>query len=173
MVDSQISWQYFPKSTACPSFLVDTIGAFIEAEDAISLKSSGHLVSDEVLKRLRPSLVKLGYMVESGKSAEQKIKIPVLFGPNGKIEKSFDADAHHLELKVVLEVESGRAVSNYQFLKDLFQACVMFDIEYLAIAVRNDYRGSDDFKKVTSFIETLYVSPKFKLPLTGVLIIGY
>lgn len=29
---------------------------------------------------------------------------------------------------------------NNQFLKDLFQACMMQDVDYLVIAVRNEYR---------------------------------
>jgi hypothetical protein len=43
-------------------------------------------------------------------------------------------------------------------LNDIFQACMMHDVLHLAIAVRNTYRGSDDFAKVESFLETLYVS---------------
>lgn len=44
---------------------------------------------------------------------------------NGKLDKSFEADALHKELGFVLEVEAGRGVTNNQFLKDLFQACMM------------------------------------------------
>ena len=108
-----------------------------------------------------------------GKSAEEKIKIPVLYGANGKIEKVFEADAYHPLEKTVIEVEAGRAVTNYQFLKDLFQACVMQNVDFLVIAIRQDYRGSDDFSKVTMFIETIYASNRLVLPLKGVLIIGY
>jgi hypothetical protein len=49
----------------------------------------------------------------------QKIHVPVLFGANGKVEKSFDADAYSPKAGFVLEVEAGRAVANNQFLKDL------------------------------------------------------
>jgi len=64
-------------------------------------------------------------------------------------------------------------VTNYQFLKDLFQACMMHEVNYLAIAVRNIYRGSNDFEKVHTFFDTLYASNRLKLPLNGILIIGY
>lgn len=107
------------------------------------------------------------------KKDEDKIKVPVLYGKNGKLEKSFDADAYSQELKTVIEVEAGRAFTNYQFLKDLFEACVMTDVEYCVIAVRRIYRNSDDFNKVITFMDTLYSSTKFSLPLKGVLIIGY
>ena len=42
-----------------------------------------------------------------------------LFGKNGKLEKSFEADALNTSRKTVLEVEAGRGVTNHQFLKDL------------------------------------------------------
>jgi len=55
----------------------------------------------------------------------------------------------------------------------LFQACVMQNVDYLVIAVRQDYRGTDDYSKVVAFLETLYASSRLQLPLSGVLIIGY
>ena len=99
--------------------------------------------------------------------------------PNGKVEKSFEADAYHGEQGYVLEVEAGRAVVNNQFLKDLFQACMMHEVRYLGIAVRNSYTSgvkktvSKDFERVITFFDTLYASDRLKLPLEGILIIGY
>ena len=103
----------------------------------------------------------------------QKISIPVLFGQNGRIEKSFDADGWNKNSKTVIEVEAGRGVTNYQFLKDLFQACVMHDIDYLIICVRNDYRSHDNFNAVVNFFNTLYASDRWNLPLAGIMIVGY
>ena len=118
-------------------------------------------------------LMYLGYKVEVSKSLEDKIRIPVLFGRNGEMEKYFEADCYHPINNIVMEIEAGRAVVNYQFLKDIFQACVMHDIEQLVIAVRNDYRGHDDFETVINFLDTLYTSNRLNLPLKGILIIGY
>jgi hypothetical protein len=92
---------------------------------------------------------------------------------NGKLEKSFEADAHHDAAGFVVEVEAGRGVTNNQFLKDLFQACMMHDVYYLAIAVRNKYRGNEDFEMVLRFFNTLYASHRLQLPLRGILVIGY
>ena len=111
--------------------------------------------------------------MESSKTAEGKIKVPVLYGANGKVDKYIDADAHHSVNKIGLEVEAGRGVTNYQFLKDLFQACVMQDVDYAAIAVRQDYGGSKDYEKVVMFIETIFASNRPTRPLQGILIIGY
>jgi hypothetical protein len=51
--------------------------------------------------------------------------------------------------------QAGRAVVNNQFLKDFFQACMMDEVEYLALAVRNLYGKSNDFERVCVFFETL------------------
>jgi len=97
----------------------------------------------------------------------------VLFGLNGRPAKTFNADAHHVAEGFVVEVEAGRGVVNNQFLKDLFQACMMHDVYYLAIAVRNIYKGAKDFDGVCRFFDTLYASNRLQLPLRGLLVIGY
>ncbi len=169
----KIHWQYFPKHSACPDFLRNIVSCFEEvAPEIASLENVGQ-VSNDVLAKVRSGLEKLGFMVETSKTAAGKIKVPVLYGANGKVEKSFEADAYHPAQKTVVEVEAGRGVTNYQFLKDLFQACVMQDVDYAVIAIRQDYRGSDDFGKVITFIETIYASNRLVLPLKGLLIIGY
>lgn len=173
MAVRQTLWQYFPKSVTCPKNLVDVVKVFENSSNKIVSRENVGQVSNDVLAHVRGGLESLGFLVESGKTSESKIRIPVLYGPNGKPEKSFDADAYHPDQKIVLEVEAGRAVTNYQFLKDLFQACVMQDVDYAVIAVRQDYRGSDDYGKVISFIDTLYASTKLQLPLKGLLIVGY
>jgi len=73
----------------------------------------------------------------------------------------------------VVEIEAGRALDNYQFLKDVFQASLMCGVEYLVIAVRNNYRGTNTFTRIAVFLETLYVSNRIHLPLHGILLIGY
>ena len=58
-------------------------------------------------------------------------------------------------------------------MKDIFEASMMFEVEYLVLAVRNRYRNHNDFNRVFTFLETLYVSNRLHLPLKGVLLIGY
>lgn len=167
-----IQYQYYPKSRSLPEILRHVVDVFVTKEYLISSQTH-HLHSNDVLHILSNSLISLGFKVEVSKRSEDKIRIPVLFGRNGEMEKYFEADCYHPIQNVVIEIEAGRAVVNYQFLKDIFQACVMYDVEQLVIAVRNDYRGNDDFEKVTNFIDTLYASDRLNLPLKGILIIGY
>jgi hypothetical protein len=171
--DSMIQWQYFPKSRRPTELALKVVAAFTSVADDIDSKKHHH-ESNHVLVRVAPALSAAGFTVEAGKKKADKISVPVLFGLNGKSEKSFDADAHHREGRFVVEVEAGRAVVNNQFLKDFFQACMMDEIEYLALAVRNIYaKNNKDFERVCVFFETLYASRRLEPPLKGILIVGY
>ena len=167
-----INWLCFPQSKIIPHHLKDVVDVFEFYKSTIT-SSKNNLNSNDVLETIRPGLEKLEFSIEIGKKNDEKIKVPVLFGVNGKLEKSFDADGYNSKNRTVLEVEAGRAVANYQFLKDLFQACMMYDVDYLIIAVRNEYNKSKDFEIVRKFFETLYASGRLNLPLQGILIIGY
>lgn len=126
-----------------------------------------------VLAKITTNLLDLNFQVEVSKKKKDKIKVPVTYKERGEIDLSFDADAYHPNNKIVLEVEAGRGVTNYQFLKDLFQTCMMADVEYFCVAVRKIYLGNKDYKKVVSFFDALYTSNRIKLPLKGILLIGY
>ena len=167
-----IQWQFFPKNVDSPELLKQVMVCFQRVEGEIDSETH-QLPSDGVLGVIRPYLQELGFRVETGKKAVEKIRVPVLFGLNGVPEKSYEADAYHPEMKTVVEIEAGRGVTNYQFLKDLFQACMMNNVEYLVLAIRRIYRTSKDFEKVVTFFDTLYSSDRIKLPLKGVLVIGY
>lgn len=167
-----INWQFFPKSRIIPEHLKDVLDVF-ECNERLISSEENNYGSNEVLEFVRSSLEELKFQIEKSKKSNDKIKVPVLFGQNGKLEKYFDADGYNKENKTVIEVEAGRAVTNYQFLKDLFQACMMYEVDYLVIAIRKDYRGNPDFQNVITFFETLYASGRLQLPLKGILIIGY
>ena len=167
-----IRFQFFPRSRGISLQIADVIKCFETEYRKIKSPEFNH-PSNTVLEILKPSLQKIDFIVEEGKSRDKKIHVPVLFGMDNTIDKSFNADAVSKDGKIVIEIEAGRAVDNNQFLKDIFQACMMFEVEHLIIAVRNDYRGGDDFQKIYSFLETLYISNRLHLPLKGILLIGY
>ena len=115
----------------------------------------------------------LGFSVEESKASEDKIKVPVLFSMNNRIDKFFDAGAVSADGRIVLEVEASQAFSNNQFLKDVFQACMMYGVDYPMIVARNDYRRNPDFEKIYNFFETLYINGRLQLPHKGIVLIGY
>lgn len=167
-----INWLYYPRSRKAPPLVREVIEVFQQALPAID-SMTHELNSNEVLAHVAPGLAGLGFRVETGNRTAEKIPVPVLFGLNGLLEKSFDADAHHESAGIVVEVEAGRGVVNNQFLKDLFQACMMAEVTEFAVAVRNRYRTNNDFERVCRFFDTLYASNRLQLPLHGVLVIGY
>ncbi len=84
-----------------------------------------------------------------------------------------EVDGYNNEHKIVLEIEVGRAYTNYQFLKDIFEASVMVDVEYLVLAVRTIYNNHEDYNKITDWLETLFVTKRIQFDLKGLLVIGY
>lgn len=167
-----INWMHFPKNKP----LDEVSGQIVKAFEAVNANIDSfklQLKSDEVLTSVRPGLEAIGFAVEKSKKKEGLVAVPVLYGVNGKIEKSFEADGYLANSGYVIEVEAGRAVVNYQFLKDFFEACTMVGVDKLCIAVRNQYYTSNDFEKVCKFFEAMYASNRLGIPLSGLLIIGY
>ena len=167
-----LQYQLFPRSFGITSEVEAVIKWFHNNYEKIK-SPENNLNSDDVLKAISADLKHLNFKVEQSKAKEDKIKVPVLFSLNNRIDKFFDADAVSADGKIVLEVEAGRAYVNNQFLKDVFQACMMPSVDYLILAVRNDYRGNDDFSKIFRFCETLYINGGLQLPLKGIVLIGY
>ena len=174
-----INFQFFPRSQGVTQRIHQIIDCFKLVDEKRNMDQ--HLKSNEMLALLRPYLENLGFKVETGKAANERINVPVLYSENDQVDKFFAADALSDDHKIVIEVEAGRAVFNNQFLKDIFQACMMCEVEYLVIAVLNEYsfmvKGkqhiSHDYQSVKMFLETLYVSNRLQLPLKGILLIGY
>jgi len=167
-----IRYQFFPRSRGVSAEMAEIVDCFNKVHDSITSESN-NLVSDDVLAILRPHFEKISFTVETGKAKVEKIDVPVLFGVDNRVDKSFHADALSEDGRIVIEVEAGQATENHRFLKDIFEACMMFEVEYLVLAVRNRYRNHDDFERVFTFLETLYISNRLHLPLKGILLIGY
>jgi len=185
-----MNWIYYPKTSKIPNFLEQTVSVFENHYDLFNSDKQLYRIdhgeqedqfdSNHVLKILEPGLENLGFKVEKGKKKEQKIRVTVKYGNAGKEELNFEADAYHETEKVVVEVEAGRAHANNQFLKDIFQASMMIDTDYLVLAVKNTYRNNKktksftkDFEKINEFIETIFLTGKIQLNLKGILLIGY
>lgn len=167
-----LKYQHFPKSQGVTEKILEVIGCFKQTYSQIK-SPENKLQSDEVLKILGPHLEEIGFTVESGKRKEEKIPVPVLFGLNNEADRSFEVDGISKDGTIILEVEAGRAFTNFAFLKDVFEASMMPCVEFLVVAVRNRYRDSNDFDKIYTFLETLYISNRLVLPLKGITLIGY
>jgi len=169
---AMVVWQTFPRSARPPETVSTLVSIFQNHHSALG-SLEHNLQSNDVLGIVADDLRVAGFKVELSKAADDKIAVPVLYGLNGKVEKSFHADAFHPLDGVVLEVEAGRAMDNNQILKDLFQACMMQDAQHLVICLRNVYRRNRDFEKALVWFDTLYASQRLRLPLSTVTLVGY
>lgn len=143
-----VNWIHFPKNKPLDKVSAQIVKAF-EAVDATIDSYTHQLKSDEVLTAVRPGLEALGFDVEKSKKSDDLVAVPVLYGVNGKIEKAFEADGYLSTAGYVIEVEAGRAVVNYQFLKDFFEACTMVGVDKM----------SDGFEENAIFFDLEYLEP--------------
>jgi len=173
-----MNFAYFPSNQKIPTSLKGPIKAFKKHEKEINSSDNdgsneGRLSSDDVLNIITPDLIDDGFVVETSKRRVDKIRMPVHVGEEEKARLFFEVDAWNKKTKVVIEVEAGRAFDNHQFLKDVFESAMMTEVEYLIIAVRECYRGRNDYLKIYEWLEPFYSTKRIKLDLKGILLVGY
>lgn len=155
-----------------PSHLKKVVEVFNKNFEKINSEGVNvELSSNEVLEIVKDDLENISYKVEGSFQHQDKIVFKIQTKYHDELQ--FHADAYQSETKTIIEVEAGRAVVNYQFLKDFYQASVIKECDYLVIAVRKQYKNTKDFEKVSKFIDGFFNDESFKIPLKGVLIIGY
>lgn len=147
---------------------------FKDHEDEIASTRGNKHKSDKVLAILRDDLVSLGFDVEKGKKAVDKIHRPVTFGEDGKSDLKYEIDAYHPDLRVGLEIEAGRGWNGNAIYRDLIQGMVMNGVDHLVVAVLNHYyaSGADDYKKCLSVCSAISSHERIKLPYT-ITLFGY
>jgi hypothetical protein len=119
--------------------------------------------------------------VEAGKTAATRIRRPVLFGENGVATVTYDVDAVHDGLGVVLEVEAGRGARSNAAYRDLVRTSLIVDAQFLALLVPTVYRVQSAgraiqvpaYREARDLLTALYASQRLRLPFTGVLLVGY
>ena len=112
-------WFYYPDRERPPDWVEPFIEVVAAAAGSITSGSVSGLTSDKVLAVLRPGLEEIGYRVESGKTKEDRITLPVLFGDQGRARVRYDVDAVHDALGVIVEVEAGRGARGNAVYRDL------------------------------------------------------
>lgn len=142
-------------------------------EKEISLETN-RLTSNQVLSIIKNDLMEIGFNVEKGVKKEDRIY-------KNFLNCDFYLDAYNEEKKYIIEIEAGRAIENYQILKDLFEACVIDGVNYICIAVKLKYpikiigakhRYAMHYKKSLKFLDA-FIKSNVKTQLKGILLIGY
>ncbi len=176
----EIKSKFFPTTHTMTPELYAVIKCFEEKVQEITSSDNLHLTSNQVLAILQEPLERIDFKVEKGKCKGERIELSVVTNDNGV--KTFFVDALSKDGKTIIEIESGRGVHGYQFLKDIFSAFILPDVEYLVIAVLQEYKSrkssskrpaTKDYDVACAYLDALFSSPKFTPPLKGILIVGY
>jgi len=175
------NWRYYPARDVPPSWVTELIEVFSEVRVQIDTASVQGLKSDGILAALCPGLIQLGYQVETGKTAIEKIERPVLFGDQGAPRVHYQIDAWLPEHGVVVEIEAGRGWAGNAFYRDLIRTSLIVGAKYLVIGMMDQYVYSsvgktsvhNDYATARDQLDAIYGSGRLQLPFEGVLLIGY
>ncbi|MGH2797420.1 MAG: hypothetical protein ACRDM0_07040 [Thermoleophilaceae bacterium] len=171
------TWKFYPVRLPAPKWAPGVLKTFTTARSKIDSAELRGVSSDTALAAVRPGLRKLGFTVEHGKTTADKIWRPVLFGENGEPVVAYEVDGFHQRERIVLEVEAGRGAANNADYRDLVRASLMVDTDYLVLAMMQEYRAGKQvtrsYEQTRKRLDAVYASDRLKLPLKGVLLIGY
>lgn len=117
--------------------------------------------SNSVLRIVASDLLALGWDIEKGKKAIDKIRIHI------SDNKEKNPDGWHKESKTILEVEGPRAWAANAWSRDLIKA-LQTEQDYLVLVVRRLYRGHKNFESIKEELGSIK-----SYPLKGILLIGY
>ncbi len=181
MADEFPRWIYYPTHDPPPTWAREFVQVVAGARAHIDSTVVRGQNSDGVLARLRPGLERLGYQVERGKKAEEKVTRPVLFGDSGKERLTYEVDAFHLGDGIVVEVEAGRGAMNNAVYRDIIRGSLIVQARFLVIGVMVEYHvrsnGKDtithSYRNARDQFDAIYASGRLHLPFEGVLLFGY
>lgn len=174
------AWKYYPLNSRPPEWVGEVVNVVNRAELQIStVAAHTGLSSDEVLAQLRPGLEALGFDVERGKRADQKVRRSVLFGENGKARVSYEVDAFHDHLGIAMEVEAGRGAQSNGDYRNIVRTSLILDARFMVLLQALAYRSNPHAAAIAGYANTrdqldaIYASRRLVLPFEGVLLVGY
>lgn len=171
-------WSLFPRHLAAPTWVDEFVRVLQVNQEAINSIEHNKFESDTVLRALERDLVEIGWQIESGKKAGQKIYRPVLYGDQGKTRVSYEIDGWHPASKIVLEIESGRGWMGNAFYRDLIRASIIQEADFLIIGMRLSYsygkvKQQNDYLKAKEQLDAIFASGRLQLPFKGIMLFGW
>jgi len=176
-----IRFATYPRTEVPPPFVKELVGIFRSHEATISTVALPKgLTSDQVLAVVAKDLAQIGFTVETGKSAAQRVERPVFFGEDGVAELNYQIDGFHPDWRCGIEIEAGRAFTSNAIYRDLVQASLMVDLEHLCLAVPMAYKFqsggkttvSRDYENAKAVAGAVYSHSRIRMPYR-LLVIGY
>ena len=179
---SVLTTLYFPRSKRVPEHLLELRPPMQKMHEFVYKRGldGWNTTSNQATAHIAAELDKLLYSVDRYPKGN-RVNLPLLFGPDGIKQRGHQADAYREDADgraTVIEIEAGTAVANNAYLKDIFEACMVDNVDYLVLAVRKLYQAdkggpNPHFQFVKRALDTLYTSDRLRLPFKGVWLIGY
>jgi hypothetical protein len=177
-----VKWQSYPRWQPPNQLVHELVAVFEDAQPEIGTPKN-QKKSNQTLAAVADGLKTLGFRVEDqpkvgSEDRKKKVKVPVLFGENGRPIKTFEVDAWRESDGAVVEVEAGSAVDARKVFQDLFEAAVIPEVSLLCVAVMNGYLPArrktpfDDFQRAKNIFDTFDAS-HLDLPFATLLLVGY
>lgn len=171
----------YPQTEPPPVFASSLVSVFARHHAQISTEDLPKgLTSNEVLALLSTDLTALGFTVETGRTRAGKVDRPVFYGENGQPSLRYQIDGFHPTWRCGIEIEAGRAWMGNAVYRDLIQASLMVDLEYLCLAVPRSYRYqsggkttvSTDYDNTREVAAAVYGHSRIRMPYR-LLLVGY
>ena len=175
-------WSYYPATRRPDPWAEELLDLVASVRPRIDSAAGAEAASsDAVLGVLRPGLLERGYSVEVSKTRGDRVRRPVLFGPQGVERVSYEVDAMHDELGIVLEIEAGRGATSNALYRDIIRASLIVEARFFALGMmtRYRYRSGESITEAASYeaartqLDAIYASGRIRLPFEGVLLFGY
>lgn len=174
------SWSYFPRNVRPAGWVGPFVDSVAAQQPMISTLQQQGPKSDEVLQTLAPAWKELGFLVETTKSAADRIRRPVLFGEEGREAVSYEIDAWHDGDGIAVEVEAGRGTQNNADYRDVVRASLLLDARFFALLMPLRYAPPSlannpvwGYRRTYDLLDALFASQRLRLPFEGVLLLGY
>lgn len=178
-METDIVYYCYPRTQHPPPLAEDVAQAFQahEAElSTIELSQDDSLKSDDVLETVRPELEEIGFEVETGKGAGERVYQPATFRENGEHDHSYEVDGYHEGENCVIEIDAGRAWDSNHTHRNLIRAMTMAEVDLLVMAVPRKYKHSNGttpaFEKSKEIVDLLYRTKRIEIPFRLILL-GY
>lgn len=167
-------WKSYPVNLPAPPWTEDVLACFRKVRKDIDSTKNHGVSSNDALAAVSPGLQAMGFEIEQG---PDRISRPVLFEENGEVAIEYHVDGFHPDHGAVLEVEAGRGAANNADYRDLIRASLMVDSQYLILAMMVEYHAGSQttrsYNNTRKRIDAIYASDRLRLPLDGILLIGY
>jgi hypothetical protein len=129
VADDYPPWIYYPNHAEPPDWVDTFVGVVRDQRSTIETAEVKELTSNVVLSHIAPGLTAAGYVVETGKKAGEKVRRPILFGEQGRPRVTYEVDAVHDELGIVVEVEAGRGARGNAVYRDLIRTSLIVGVK--------------------------------------------